>query len=136
MNEKKTKTSEGAHYYGDSVRKHMIFAGVALVILIPLDQSFLALYLTIGIVFVLFSIILAGLTSPNSQSVIIADLIMSFVIFCVFEFLAIAGYIQGGTIWNIIFLLRQAIAFFSLGSIYLATKTLRGMYYMDINKNK
>ncbi|MFA6050831.1 MAG: hypothetical protein WC761_06610 [Candidatus Paceibacterota bacterium] len=128
MNEKK-KEAQVPHYYGDSVRRHMLFAGIALVILMPLDKSFLALYLSIGIVFVLFSFILAGLTSPNSSSIIIADTIISLVIFCIFEFLAIASYIQGETIWNLVFLLRQAIALLSLGSLYLGIKTLRGMYY-------
>lgn len=127
------RTGGGAHYYGDTVRKYFLAAGFMLLFLIPLDREYFSFYISFGIVFVILSILLAGLTNPKSQSIIIADLLMALALGCVFEYLAILRYFKTSEFFNLIFLLRQAIAVASFGALYLSTKTLRGMFYKDKN---
>jgi len=131
-----SRSKGGSHYYGDSIRKHMVVAGVLLLILMPLDRELLTFYLSFGVALVLFSIISAGLTNPESTLSIVVDLVISLTVFCVFEYLAIAGYVKSETFWDTVFLLRQAIAIVTLGSLYLATKTLRGMHYRSKSKRE
>lgn len=127
----KQKLQGGAHYYGDTIRKYFLAAGFMLVALIPFDRELFSFYISFGIAFIIITIILAGLTNPKSQSVIIADFVLALVLGCIFEYLAVEQYFRTSDFFNLVFLLRQAIAALAFIALYLSTKTLRGMFYKD-----
>src|SRR3989338_2427303 len=83
-----------AHYYGDTVRKFFLATGIILLVAILRDQEFLSFSLFIGVFGVLLLTVLAGLTSPRTKGVIMADAVTSVVLFLLFEYLAVSAYVQ------------------------------------------
>jgi len=121
------------HYYGDTVRKIFLAAGILLLIATIRDNTFLPLYLIIGTFAALALTILAGLTNPqtnnpHTRKVIAADLIISIVLFVLFEYMAIAAYSGKHNINDEIFLIRQALAILFLTATYYSTKTSRSVF--------
>ena len=55
------------HYYGDIVRKYLLFTGAMLLVAILVDKELLSFYLFVGIFGVLVLTILAGLMSPENN---------------------------------------------------------------------
>lgn len=119
------------HYYGDTVRGIFLSAGVVFLVTMVRDQEFLSFYLVVGVLSVLALTILAGLTNPLSKKIIKIDAVISIVMFLLFEYLAIAGYVSAQSFSNDIFLLRQLLAILFLVALYFSTKTLRGMLPPD-----
>ncbi len=119
------------HYYGDIVRKYLLFAGAMLLIAVLIDKELLSFYLFIGIFGVLAFTILAALMSPKVTSAIFTNAIISALMFLMFEYFAISAYLNSQTFLDLIFILRQAIAVAFLVALYFSTKTLRGMVSED-----
>lgn len=115
------------HYYGDIVRKYLLFTGAMLLVAILVDKELLSFYLFVGIFGVLVLTILAGLMSPKITSAIFTNAIISALMFLMFEYFAIDAYLRSQTFLDSIFILRQAIAVAFLVALYFSTKTLRGM---------
>lgn len=115
------------HYYGDIVRKYLLFAGAMLLIAVLIDKELLSFYLFIGIFGVLVFTILAGLISPKVTSAIFTNAIISALMFLMFEYFAINAYLKSQTFLDSIFILRQLLAVAFLVALYFSTKTLRGM---------
>lgn len=119
------------HYYGDTIRGIFLAAGVVFLVAIVRDQEFLSFYLIVGVLSVLVITILAGLTNPLSKKVIKIDAVISIMMFLLFEYLAVAGYVKAQSFSNDIFLLRQLLAILFLVALYFSTKTFRGMLPPD-----
>ena len=117
-----------AHYYGDTVRKFFLAAGVILLVAILRDQEFLSFYLFIGVFGVLLLTVLAGLTNSRTKGVIMADVVTSIIFFLLFEYLAVSAYVQMRHIIEEVFLLRQLLAPLFLIAVYFSTKTYRGVF--------
>ncbi len=115
------------HYYGDIVRKYLLFAGAMLLVAVLIDKELLSFYLFIGIFGVLVFTVLAALMSPKVTSAIFTNAIISALMFLIFEYFAIGAYLKSQTFLDSIFILRQAIAVAFLVALYFSTKTLRGM---------
>ncbi len=116
------------HYYGDTVRKFFLVAGLVLLFAILRDREFLSFYLVVGVFSVLLLTILAGLTNPRMREVIMADVVVSTVMFLLFEYLAVNEYLQTGDFFDEIFFLRQLLALVFLIAVYFSTKTYRGTF--------
>jgi hypothetical protein len=119
------------HYYGDTVRAIFLSAGVVFLVTMVRDQEFLSFYLIVGALSVLTLVILAGLTNPLSKKIIKADAVISIIMFLLFEYLAIAGYMKAQSFSDSVFLLRQLLAILFLIALYFSTKTIRGMLPPD-----
>jgi len=121
------------HYYGDIVRKIFIVAGIVFLIAIIRDNELLPFYMIVGVISVLLLTILAGLTNPviensRTKKIIIADFIISAVLFVLFEYLAISDYYEVKNLTHEFFLIRQSLAVIFLVALYYSTKTYRGLY--------
>lgn len=132
--DKEYRSAKPEHYYGDTVRKLFLLAGVILLLAIVRDHEFLSLYISVGVFSVLVLTVLAGLTSPSvgnpyTRRIIVADVAISAVLFLLFEYLSIGEYARSKDIANEIFFLRQALALVFLIATYFSTKTFRGMFF-------
>jgi len=127
--EKETKpllpTFDVPHYYGNAIRGLFLAVGLLLLVATALDKELLNLYLRVGVFLVLVLTLLAGFTSPRIRSLIWAEVIVSAVLFVLFEY-AVIEYLTTHDTLGFIFFLRQAIALAALGALYYSTKTLRG----------
>lgn len=119
------------HYYGDIVRKYLLFAGAMLLVAVLVDKELLSFYLFIGIFGVLVFTVLAALMSPKVTSAIFTNAVISALMFLMFEYFAISAYLKSQTFLDSIFILRQTIAVAFLVALYFSTKTLRGMASED-----
>lgn len=119
--------SQFPHYYGDIVRKQLIFAGVVVLLAGLLDTELQSFYLFIAVFGVLTFVVLAGLTSPLKPSVMIANSVISGVMFLFFEYFALSAYAHYGDFANRVFLLRQLLSVVFLLTLYFSTKTIREM---------
>lgn len=117
------------HYYGELIRKHLFFAAFVIMVAALLDQELRNFYLFVGLFGVVGFTILAGLTSRSSQSIMKTDVIVSAVMFLIFEYFAISAFAQYENFTHPAFFLRQLIAVVYLITLYYSTKTIR--YYKD-----
>lgn len=120
------------HYYGDLVRKHLFFAAIVIMIAALLDSELRNFYLFIGLFGVVGFTILAGLTSRSSRSIMLTDVLVSAFMFLIFEYYAIAAFVQYENFSHPAFFLRQTIAVIYLIILYYSTKTTR--YYADMTR--
>ncbi len=125
--EKKKEVVDTAHYYGDIVRRYFLLGGAVLLLAILVDRESLTFYLFTGVFGVLALTVLAGLTSPLSRQVTIANGIVSGALFLVFEYFAVNAYLNYLDFFNETFLLRQILALIFIIALYFSTKTFRGM---------
>lgn len=119
------------HYYGDTIRKYLLVAGLLLLLAVIFDKELLKFYLIMGGFGVLIFTILAGLTSPQNKSVIINIAAISAAMFLVFEYFAVSHYLRSGDLLNISFIIREVLAIIFLAVLYYSTKTIRGMSLKD-----
>lgn len=117
------------HYYGDNVRKLMLLAAVVLMVTILVDKNLLTFNLRFGVLGILIITILAGFTNPKSRASIVADTIVSGLMFFFFEYFAVSAYTQTDNFFDSIFLFRQVTAVIFLVALYFSTKSLRGTLY-------
>ena len=117
------------HYYGDLIRKHLFFATFVIMIAALLDAELRNFYLFVGLFGVVGFTVLAGLTSRSNRSIMLTDIIVSAVMFLIFEYFAISAFAQYENFGHPSFFLRQLIAVVYLVTLYYSTKTIR--YYKD-----
>ena len=115
------------HYYGDIVRRLLLAAGIILLFAILVDREYLSFYLLVGVFGALAFTILAGLTSPLNRFVISANVVISAVMFLIFEYFAIDAYLKTMDFFDSTFFLRQLLAVVFIAITYYSTKTLRWM---------
>lgn len=117
------------HYYGDLVRKYFLVAGFVLLYATLEDRELLGFYLSVGMISILASVILAGLTSPTKRRIVIYDVIISIILFLIFEYLSVSAYSDRHNFFEIVFFLRQLLAVIFLTTLYFSIKTLRGVKF-------
>ncbi|MBI5400576.1 MAG: hypothetical protein HZB12_00455 [Candidatus Yonathbacteria bacterium] len=117
------------HYYGDLIRKHLFFAAFVIMLAALLDSELRNFYLFVGLFGVVGMTVLAGLTSPQKRGVVFIDVLVSAIMFLIFEYFAINAYTRYENFSNSVFFFRQLIAVVYLIVLYYSTKTLR--YYED-----
>ena len=121
-------------YYGDLVRKHLFFAAFVIMVAALIDSELRNFYLFIGLFGVVGFTILAGLTSPKKRSIVFTDVVVSAIMFLIFEYFAIFAFIQYESFSNSVFFFRQLIAVIYLIALYYSTKTLR--FYDDLERSE
>lgn len=117
------------HYYGDLVRKHLFFAAFVIMIAALIDTELRNFYIFLGLFGVVGLTVLAGLTDPKKRGVMFIDVLISAVMFLIFEYFAIQAYIRYENFTYNVFFFRQLIAIVYLVTLYYSTKTMR--YYED-----
>lgn len=124
------------HYYGDLVRKQLFFAAFVIMIAALLDKDLRNFYLFVGLFGVVGITVLAGLTNPQKRGrgIVFVDILVSAVMFLIFEYYAIARYVQYESFSENVFFFRQLIAVVYLVVLYYSTKTMR--YYGDITEKE
>lgn len=115
------------HYYGDIVRKLFIISGVVLLVVILVDKALLPFNLYFGVLGLLIIVGLAGFTNPKSKSSVLADTVFSAIMFLIFEYFAIAAYVEYDSYFNTVFIFRQLTAIIFIIAFYFSIKSLRGM---------
>jgi hypothetical protein len=123
--------TEEPNYDRKRVKFSFIAAGILLLILIPIDKDFQLFYIVFGVIIVLVLTLLAAFTEFNDRLVIVADGLVSMVLFVIFEYFAIAAYTISGNYADPIFLLRQFIAVIFLEALYTSVRV-----YQEIGKYK
>ena len=124
------------HYYGDIFRSRLLTAGVVLLLAIITDRQFLYFYLIVGVFGALALTILAGLTSPTNRTIVRSTVILSAILFVVFEYFAVYEYLKEEFIFDFVFILRQTLALIFISIVYLSTKTLRNMPQSKIRRKR
>lgn len=117
-------TSSVPHYYGDYIRSIFIIVGAFMLILAPFVSERAPQLLPIQVVSAVVLVLLAGLTSPTKEWVLILDAIAAGLGVIFFEFLALAAY-NASAWFSFIALEGVAIAF--LVALYFSIKTVRAM---------
>ncbi len=115
------------HYYGDEVRIFFVIVGALLLASMLFDKDLLVFNILVGVVGVLILTIVAGLTSPRSFTVLVIDAVIAGLVFVFFEFFAISAYYRHETVLDVVFALRQSIAFVALAALYFSVKSIRGL---------
>lgn len=125
-------TIKHPHYYGGLVRKHLFLAGFTIMIAALIDSELRNFYLFVGLFGVVGITVLAGLTSPQKRTVMAIDVLVSAIMFLIFEYFAIAAYARYENFSDSVFFFRQLIAVIYLITLYYSTKTMR--YYEEAIK--
>ncbi|HEY4502757.1 MAG TPA: hypothetical protein VJH21_02910 [Candidatus Paceibacterota bacterium] len=118
------------HYYGDIVRKLFLAGGIVLLITIPLDTELLNFYLSVGVITALLLALFAGFTSPWGKIATIGNIIIATVVFLIFEYLALGRYATVHNLYDVVFMLRQLLAFIFIIAVYFSAKTLRSFLHL------
>lgn len=113
------------HYYGNLIRKYLFLAGFIIMIAALIDSELRSFYLIVGLFGVVSITVLAGLTSPQKRGIMFIDVLVSAIMFLIFEYFAIAAYVRSENFLNEIFFFRQLLAVVFLIALYYSTKTMR-----------
>lgn len=128
-NDEKMATTRHPHYHGNLVRKQLFFAAFVIMIAALLDSELRNFYLFVGLFGVVGITVLAGLTSPQKRGITFIDVLVSAIMFLIFEYFAISAFIRYENFSDPVFFFRQLIAVIYLIALYYSTKTMR--YYGD-----
>jgi uncharacterized membrane protein len=120
--------SRATHYYGDTVRKLFLGAGIAILVFLPFNKDFLSSYFFLLVCCILVFALLAGLTSRKRRWSIIADLVIAAIALVGFEIAAIAQYSGNGKFFDPISLFWQGLALNFFFALYFSCKTLRAWW--------
>lgn len=113
------------HYYGDSIRIFFLVIAVFWGVTTPTYGNLLPFGLVWEIVGLVLLVLLAGLTNPKGEWVMLYNAVVSGIGLFLFEAAAIRFYaIEPFPA----FLMREAIAFLFLLAFYLSVKTVRAMW--------
>ena len=121
------------HYYGDAVRKYLLIAVFVLLYAALEDHELLNFYLSVGVIGTLLFVILAGLTSPLKRQYVIYDVVVSSIMFLIFEYLALHYFTIHHDFFDLVFFLRQLLAILFIAILYFSIKTLRGAKFKKKN---
>jgi len=111
------------HYYGDIIRQFFVGIAILVGISIPFSGNVqLAALFAVPAVVVL--IVLAGLTNPHGNVVLVADAVASIAGFVLTEIIAVAAYNAGALIALAIL---EFVAVLFLATSYYSIKTVRAL---------
>ncbi len=116
------------HYYGDTIRRLFLAAGIIMIITLPFFSALLPFPVVISSIGVLIIGFVAGMTSPRQSWVIILNLLVSVAGLALFEYYAVSAYhIQPQTqTTGLLFWTDELLALIFFFTLYFSGKTLRG----------
>lgn len=120
--------SETAHYYGDMVRKIFLICGLVILITLPFLKSNISSPTFYSVVVILVLTFLAGMTNPRLRVVIVGDVVVSLISFCVFAFEAITKFTD---LVDLLFITNLTLAILFLFAFYWSVKSLRNLSIMN-----
>ncbi|MDP3646326.1 MAG: hypothetical protein Q8R25_04525 [bacterium] len=112
------------HYWGDSVRVLFVTAAALAIVAIPLFGDLLPYGSRIEIISAVVLVILAALTNPHSQSIMIINAVVAAVGVVLYEQAAVSLYSGDGPL---LFVARGTVALLLLFALYFSVKTIRSM---------
>jgi len=112
------------HYYGDWVRRLFIFAGIIILITLPLFENFLPISTFFSICIIVLLIVFAAMTNPLLRTVNRINVAVGIVGLILFEHFAVESYRAGETQLALVHQVLAVVFFFAL---YLSMKTFRAM---------
>ncbi len=110
------------NYYGDIIRKFLLFAGLIMLVTMPLYNRFISISVFMLLFAVLLVTVVAGLTNPKQWWVMVLDMVVSVLGLMAFEYHAVRNY---GDIPFFLFGIDQGLAIIFFFTLYFGTKTLR-----------
>lgn len=121
------------HYYGDHVRRLFLVVAALLVITIPVWDGLFPLEVVPRVLIVLVLALLAGITTPHSKGVLLADAIIAGIGVFLFELIAINTY-EASDVG--LFLAREVVILMLLLAFYYSIKTYRAMLRRQTGKKE
>ena len=112
------------HYWGDPVRILFVCAAVFSIVAIPLFGDLLPFGSLFEIVSAVILVVLAALTNPHSQSVMIINALVAGIGVVLYEQAAVSLYAVDS---SLLFVVREAVALVLLFALYFGVKTVRSM---------
>lgn len=112
------------HYYGDIVRRIFIAAAGLLLILSPFLSRDIPAVLGIGVALALILALLAALTNPQKQFIMIANAVTSLFGILLTEVFALASFSAGA---YVTFAISEGFVIAFLFALYFSVKTVRAM---------
>lgn len=114
------------HYYGDSVRRLLLAAGLVIVVTLPwlYKEWPFGFYVWLFIVFGV--VIFAGITNPRLRIVSLVDFAIAAIGFLFFGFEGIHAVQTVGAA-SLLFFVNEALMLLFLFDLYFTVKTIRGM---------
>lgn len=114
-----------SHYYGDYLRRLFFVGAVASIIALPFYPDLIpALNILVVIIISLIVVVFAGITSPKTRPIISIEILISSLLFIVFQYYTVRDYQIDPFSLSVI---RQILALIFLVSLYYGVKTYRGM---------
>jgi hypothetical protein len=115
------------HYYGMHVRKLFIFAGLIMLVSLPIFSDMIPFGMTWSIVSIILVIFGAGILNPLVRWVTVFNLIISFLATVIFEYQAVVSYRNiYSNLDTGFFVVNQVLALMFLISAYYGAKSMRG----------
>ncbi|TSC85883.1 MAG: hypothetical protein G01um10148_791 [Parcubacteria group bacterium Gr01-1014_8] len=122
-----------AHYHGDHVRRLFIAAAGAMLVLAPFLSSYMPYTLPFEILGAVVIVVLAALTNPKKEMVMMANAFAAGIGVVANETIALFAYFDGSIF---IFFGREVIAFLFIFALYFSLKTVRAMELGQIGKRE
>lgn len=116
------------HYYGDTVRKIFLICGLVILITLPFLKSNISSPTFYSIIIVLILAFLAGMTNPKLKAVMIGDVIVSLISFCIFAYEAITKFTN---LIDLLFITNLTLAVLFLFAFYWSVKSIRSLIVLN-----
>ncbi|MBI1833548.1 MAG: hypothetical protein HYR90_01855 [Candidatus Andersenbacteria bacterium] len=117
------------HYYGDTVRRLFVAAGIVILVALPFFNDVLPVPTFISLLALLVVNIVAGLTNPMQRWIMFFDVIVSILALLSFEYHAISRY---NDIPLALFATDQLLTIIFFFALYYSVKSLRGLMVSDL----
>jgi len=112
------------HYHSDWVRFFLLMGSLTMVAAMPFYINRFSISLIGAIFMIVIVVLFSGMTDSRQRWVGVINWIISFFVFCIFEYQAVTTYQDYS--FDGFFFLCQFLAILFLITFYFATETLRG----------
>ncbi len=114
-----------SHYYGDYLRRLFLVGAVASIIVLPFYPNLIPPFSILSVIIIsLVIVVFAGITSPKTRSIVSIEILISSLLFIIFQYYTVLGYKFDSFPLSFI---RQILALIFIVSLYYGVKTYRGM---------
>ncbi len=114
------------HYYGDIIRYLFMFAGVTMLITLPLFQDDIRMPLVFSIIAIAALALAAGFTNPKQISSAVINLLISLIGLITFLSYSVMTFRESENV-GAFFLVNLVLSVAFLFSSYFGVKTIRGL---------
>lgn len=112
------------HYYGDVVRRLFMFAGIIILVALPVFENFLPIPTLFSIFIIILLIVFAAMTNPLLRIVNRINVGSGIAGLALFEYFAVMSFRAGDLDLAAV---HQVLAFVFFFALYLSMKTFRAM---------